>query len=210
MSLRAECPRCSADLTREGEQWRCPTHDVVVPLWRASVVEYDAFAAYLKLAGTLQTWLPWPLPPGWQVTDFGCVGSRGESRAAVVGCAGASEAEGVVELTLVTEEPGVGLGARVAAVDSLDPGREAGVGNPTVRLRVDGNSVPLWAMTVPHDQPLLDRAVMVGEAAGRWLWVVVRPASAVLLLPQLPELVDVSTSGPELVALPFGVVPPAW
>jgi hypothetical protein len=210
MSLRAECPRCSADLTREGEQWRCPTHDVVVPLWRASVVEYDAFAAYLKLAGTLQTWLPWPLPPGWQVTDFGCVGSREESRAAVVGCAGTSEAEGVVELTLVTEEPGVGLGARVAAVDSLDPGREAGVGNPTVRLRVDGNSVPLWAMTVPHDQPLLDRAVMVGEAAGRWLWVVVRPASAVLLLPQLPELVDVSTSGPELVALPFGVVPPAW
>jgi hypothetical protein len=210
MSLRAECPRCSADLTQDGEQWQCPTHDVLQPLWRATAAEYDAFAAYLELARTLQTWLPWPLPPGWQVTDFGCVTSPEQPRAAVVGCVGASEVEGVVELDIVTEEPGVGLGARVAAVDSTDPGREAGVGNPAVKVRVDGNSVPLWAMTIPHEDPLLDRAVLVGEAAGRWLWVVVRPASAALLLPQLPELVDVSTFGPELVALPFGVVPPAW
>lgn len=208
MSLRAECPRCAADLGQEGERWRCPTHGEVVPLWRASVVEYDAFATYLRCTGPMQTWLPWPLPPGWQVTDFGCVGSAEQPRAAVVGCAGSSDAEGVVELALVTEEPGVGLGARVAAVDSVDPGREAGVGNPTVRLKVDGNSVPLWAMTVPDDD--LDRAVLVGEAAGRWLWVVVRPASAVLLLPGLPPMVDLSSLGPELVTLPFGVVPPAW
>jgi hypothetical protein len=210
MSLRAECPRCSDGISQDGEGWRCPTHDALAPLWRASVLDYETFAAYLQGTGTLQTWLPWPLPPGWQVTDFGWVGPAEQPRAAVVGCAGASDPEGVVEITIVTEEPGVGLGARVSAVDTVDPGREAGVGNPAVRLRVDGNSVPLWAMTVPHDDPLLDRAVLVGEAAGRWLWVVVRPASAVLLLPELPELVDVSTFGPELVALPFGVVPPAW
>ena len=210
MSLRAECPRCSLALSGSDDDWRCPSHDLVAPLWRSGVPDYDVFAAYLRLADGLATWLPWPLPPGWQVTDFGCVDGPDRGRAAVVGCIGASDAEGVVEISVVTEEPGVGLGARVGAVDAVDPGREAGVGDPALRMRVDGNSVPLWTMTVPEEEALFSRAVLVGEASGRWLWVVVRPASAVLLLPDLPELVDVSSLGPELVSLPFGVVPPAW
>ncbi len=213
MSLRPECPRCPQPLQGSGEDRRCPTHEDLAPLWRAGTVDYESFAEYLGRAEPLATWLPWPLPPGWQVTDFGAVrGGRDgdEARAAVVGVVGASDAEGVVELAFVSEEPGVGLGARVAGVDQVDPGREAGVGSPMLKIRVDGNAVPLWAVSVPDDEPLLDRAVLVGEAAGRWLWVVVRPASAVLLLPDLPEVLDVSGLGPELVALPFGVVPPAW
>jgi hypothetical protein len=213
MSLRPECPRCPQSLQGGGEDWRCPTHEGVAPLWRGATADYESFAEYLGRAEPLATWLPWPLPPGWQVTDFGAVrgGPAGdEARAAVVGLVGASEAEGVVELAVVSEEPGVGLGARVAGVEQADPGREAGVGSPLLKIRVDGNAVPLWPVSVPEDEPLLDRAVLVGEAAGRWLWVVVRPASAVLLLPDLPEVLDVSGLGPELVALPFGVVPPAW
>lgn len=210
MPLRAECPRCSRAPVEDAEGWSCPTHQRITPLWRAVQAEYDAFADYLNSTAGLETWLPWPLPPGWQVTDFGCVEGTGRPTAGVVACAGASDQEGVVELTVVTEEPGVGLGARVGGVDSADPGQEAGIGPPALRLRVDGNSVPLWAMTVPHGDPLLDRAVLVGEAGGRWLWVVVRPASAVLLLSELPPLLDVSLLGPELVSLPFGIVPPAW
>lgn len=210
MSLRPECPRCQQPPLGEGEDWRCPTHDVLTPLWRAAGADYDAFASYLQLSHGLATWLPWPLPPGWQVTDFGCVRGAEGPRAAVVGVVGATDAEGVVELSVVTEEPGVGLGARVGGVDQEDPGREAGVGTPLLKVRVDGNAVPLWSLSLPAEDALLDRAVLVGEAAGRWLWVVVRPASAVLLLPDLPELLDVSGLGPELVALPFGVVPPAW
>jgi hypothetical protein len=210
MSLRPECPRCQQPPLGEGEDWRCPTHDVLTPLWRAAGADYDAFASYLQLSEGLATWLPWPLPPGWQVTDFGCVHGSDGPRAAVVGVVGATDPEGVVELSVVTEEPGVGLGARVGGVDHQDPGREAGVGTPLLKVRVDGNAVPLWSLSLPDEDALLDRAVLVGEAAGRWLWVVVRPASAVLLLPDLPELLDVSGLGPELVALPFGVVPPAW
>lgn len=213
MSLRPECPRCPQSLLEGDEGWRCPTHADLAPLWRAGTLDYETFAEYLGRAEPLATWLPWPLPPGWQVTDFGVV--RGEldtdePRAVVVGVVGASDAEGVVELALVSEEPGIGLGARVAGVDQTDPGREAGVGAPMLKIRVDGNAVPLWTVSVPDDEPLLDRAVLVGEAAGRWLWVVVRPASAVLLLPAMPEVLDVSGLGPELMALPFGVVPPAW
>ena len=210
MSLRAECPRCQQPPLGDGDDWRCPTHDVLTPLWRTVGADYDAFASYLQLSQGLATWLPWPLPPGWQVSDFGCVRDDDGPRAAVVGVVGASDAEGVVELSVVTEEPGVGLGARVGGVDEVDPGREAGVGAPLLKVRVDGNAVPLWSLSVPDEDALLDRAVLVGEAAGRWLWVVVRPASAVLLLPSLPELLDVSALGPELVALPFSVVPPAW
>ena len=210
MSLRAECPRCQQPPLADGDDWRCPTHDVLTPLWRTAGADYDAFASYLQLSQGLATWLPWPLPPGWLVTDFGCVCDDDGPRAGVVGVVGTSDAEGVVELSVVTEEPGVGLGARVGGVDQVDPGREAGVGTPLLKVRVDGNAVPLWSLSVPVEDALLDRAVLVGEAAGRWLWVVVRPASAVLLLPSLPELLDVSELGPELVALPFGVVPPAW
>ena len=210
MSLRPECPRCQQPLQTDGDAWRCPTHDTLTPLWRSAVADYDSFATYLQLTGGLATWLPWPLPPGWQVTDFGCVGGPEAPRAAVVGVVGASDPEGVVELSVATEEPGVGLGARVGGLDRVDPGREAGVGTPLLKVRIDGNAVPLWSLSVAHEDALLDRAVLVGEAAGRWLWVVVRPASAVLLLPELPELLDVSGLGPELVALPFGVVPPAW
>ncbi|UMG91723.1 hypothetical protein [Nocardioides sp. TF02-7] len=45
---------------------------------------------------------------------------------------------------------------------------------------------------------------------GRWLWLVLRPASAVLLLRDEWILRDVSASGPQLVALPFGGPAPPW
>jgi hypothetical protein len=212
MRLEAGCPRCSSSVSTVDETWTCPVHGGTDPLWRVAEPGYDAFAEYLVRSRPLPTWLPWPMPPDWTVTDFGSVGREGgEPRAAFVSCSGPTELDGVVELTVVTEEPGVGLGARVAAVTHTDPGRDIGGAAAPVRLRVDTATVPVWAVdTTSEGDQVLDRAVLAGEAMGRWLWLVLRPASAALLLPDLGSLQDVAELGPELVALPFGSVPRAW
>jgi hypothetical protein len=189
----------------------CAIHEAIVPLWRVAEPDYDAFAEYLVMSRPLPTWLPWPLPDGWQVTDFGCVGLEGGTpQAAYVTCTGASELDGVVEVTVVTEEPGVGLAARCGRVTHTDPGREAGEGVPPTRIRVDNASVPMWVVSTDDGPDTLDRAVLAGEARGRWLWLVLRPASAALLLPEMGPLHDVSSLGPQLVSMPFGRVPRAW
>jgi hypothetical protein len=210
MRLDPGCPRCADEVTGSEASWRCATHGSTVPLWRVREPDYDAFAEYLVRARPLPSWLPWPLPPGWSVSDFGCVGVEGRGpRAAFVGCTGTSELDGVVELTVVTEEPGVGLGARVAAVDHTDPGRDVGEGPPLTRIRVDGASVPMWLVST-DGKDALDRSVLAGEAHGRWLWLILRPASAALMLPHIGALHDLSDLGPQLVSLPFLPLPRSW
>jgi hypothetical protein len=219
MALEAECPKCPAVLLGSGSSWTCPLHGATTPLWRTKRSEYDDLVAHLQLARPLPTWLPWPVPPGWHLTDFGCVATPGTDATAVVtSCSGLSEPDGVVEVTVVSEEPGVGLGARVAQVTHTDPGREAVVGAAAARIRVDEATVPLWPVptTVTElaapatEESVLDRSVLVGEAGGRWLWLVLRPAPAALLLHPKWLLHDVSALGPALVDLPFGQAPRAW
>ena len=62
----------------------------------------------------------------------------------------------------------------------------------------------------PADEELLARAVFAGEADGRWLWLVMRPASAALLLHDDWLLADVTGFGPEALEMPFGGPRPAW
>ena len=52
--------------------------------------------------------------------------------------------------------------------------------------------------------------MFAGEAAGRWLWIVLRPASAMLLLRDDWILRDVSGVGPPLLEMPFGGQRPVW
>lgn len=211
MRLDPECPRCPSEVVAGEAGHECSTHGPVTPLWRPHQVDYDAFAEYVLGAAHLPTWLPWPLAPGWEVTDFGYVAAPGGTpRASVVGVAGPSDLDGVVELTVVTEEPGVGLGARAAGVPFTDPGQDTVAGPPAARLRVDGSSAPVWAVSTSDAPGELDRSVFAGEAQGRWLWLVLRPASAALMLQDLGALHDVSGLGPELVALPFGDLPRSW
>lgn len=211
MRLEPQCPRCPAPITGSGSSWRCPTHESVTPLWRVTDPGYEAFAEHLVLSRPLPTWLPWPLAEGWQVTDFGCVGLPGTSPlAAFVSCSGPSDPDGIVEITVVTEEPGVGLAARCGGVRHTDPGREAGEGTPPTRIRVDSATVPMWLVTTDGGPATLDRAVLAGEALGRWIWLVIRPGSAALLLNEMGPLHDVSELGPQLVVMPFGRVPRAW
>lgn len=211
MRLAPGCPRCPASVEGSGADWSCPLHGDIVPLWRVVEPTYDAFAEHLQMSRPLPSLLPWPLPADWQVSDFGCVVAEGEpAQAAFVSCSGASDLDGAVEVTVVTEEPGVGLAARCGGAIHTDPGREAGVGTPPTRVRLDGTTVPLWVVSATEGGDALDRTVLAGESHGRWLWVVLRPASAALLLSELGPLVDVSALGPELVATPFGSVPRSW
>lgn len=211
MSLAPECPRCPAPVTGAGEDWACADHGATTPLWRPAAAGYDAFVAFLGRSPGVPAYAWWPLTPGWTVTDFGCVGREGtEARAAFVTCAGPSELDGVVDLTAVAEEPGVGLGARCAGTTRTDPGADIGEGAPQAKVRLDEHPVPLWAVSTSDSGDTLDRSVLAGEAGGRWLWLVLRPASAALLLTGDCALRDVSDLGPALVDLPFGGPRPAW
>jgi hypothetical protein len=175
-------------------------------------ISYDGFADHLAAAADFPTYLPWPMSPGWAVTDFGVVGDGSDERTlATVTCvSGTSELDGPVDVFVVAEEPGTGLGARCAALERTDPGREVGDGQPMVRVRIGSQTVPLWAVSTSASDERFDRSVFAGEAEGRWLWLVLRPASAMLLLRDDWILRDVSGLGPPLVEMPFGGPRPIW
>jgi hypothetical protein len=104
----------------------------------------------------------------------------------------------------------VGLGARCAGVRHTAPGAEIGEGPPLVKVRIDGHPISLWPVLTADADVAFDRSVFAGEALGRWLWLVLRPASAALLLSDEWVLMDVADLGPELMELPFGGSPPGW
>lgn len=211
MRLAPGCPRCPATISTAGSSWRCPTHGDVVPLWRAEEPTYAAFADYLALARPFPTWLPWPMPPDWRVNDFGVVSVPTQSpSAAFLSFLGPTDLDGLVQMTLVTEEPRVGLAARCGGAIHTDPGAEVGEGPPLARVRLEAMTVPVWPVSVADGESALDRLVLAGEASGRWLWLVLRPATAVLLLNDLGALVDAGTLGPQLVSLPFAEHRPDW
>lgn len=210
MTLAAGCPRCSAPVTDVAGGWHCEDHGPITPLWRPRAPSYATFSEHLGIAGSFPTLLPWPMNPGWHVVDHGVVGTPGAVRATVTGVAGSSPLDGAVEVLVVTEEPGTGLGARCAGTVHSDPGVQIFGVKPTARIRLDSLSVPLWPISTSDADTDLDRSVFAGEARGRWLWLVLRPASAMLLLADEWILADVSSFGPQLVEVPFGGHPPAW
>ena len=215
MSLAAGCPRCSTPIVEtragQGPGWACPEHGEITPLWRPKEASYDAFAAHLLASTGFPTYLPWPLSPGWRVTDFAAVGDGHERADATLTCtSGTSELDGPVDVVLTPAEAGPGLGARCAGTPYDDPGGEVGEGPPTVRVRIENQPVPLWAVSVSTADGELDRSVVAGEARGRWLWIVLRPASAILLLRDDWILRDVSGFGPPLLEMPFGGPAPLW
>jgi hypothetical protein len=85
-----------------------------------------------------------------------------------------------------------------------------GQGAPAVQVLLGHHTVRLWPVSTSETHAELDRSVFAGEAFGRWLWLVLRPASAMLLLRDDWILRDVSGVGPPLVEMPFGGPAPAW
>lgn len=213
MSLRVGCPRCPTPVAETGNGgWACPEHGEIVPLWQPVTSSYDEFAAHLGRAGAFPTFLPWPLGPGWSVTDFAAVAPKEGAAVATMTCvSGTSVLDGPVDVIVVSEEVGTGLGARIAGLtDRSDPGDEVGVGPPSVKVRLEAHPAGLWPVSVSTSLGEWDRSVLAGEAQGRWLWLVLRPASAILLLRDEWILRDVSATGPQLLALPFGGPGPSW
>ena len=77
-------------------------------------------------------------------------------------------------------------------------------------MRTDGQAVKLWPVSTSAATGEWDRSVVAGEAGGRWLWLVLRPASAMLLLRDDWLLRDVSGLGPALIEMPFAGPRPTW
>ncbi|CAM3483651.1 DUF6758 domain-containing protein [Nocardioides dubius] len=208
MALQVTCPRCPTPLRRGTDGWVCARHGAVAALRRPVLADYDAFAEHLRVAQGFPTYLPWPLADAWRVTDFAVVGEAGGAQATLTSVAGSTVRDGPVEITVVAEEPGIGLGARCAGLVHSDPGAQIRDALPGPRIRIDQQALPLWPLSV--EGAGLERSVVAGEAQGRWLWLVLRPASALLLLTEGWALADLSHLGAALLDVPFGGPAPPW
>jgi len=137
-------------------------------------------------------WLPHPMLSGWVVTGMGwCGDDRSRSAATVVCCSGPAPLGGPADLVLVSEEPAVGLGARFAGIAGVDPG-DLSHQAPAGKVHADGHPTALWQVDGGPD----DRVSFVGEAWGMWLWAVLWPPNAGLLLLEDLALADVRSHGP--------------
>ncbi|MFF5174250.1 DUF6758 family protein [Micromonospora sp. NPDC000089] len=213
------CPRCAGAVRppdlMHGES-RCVRCGPVAPLHVPEHVDAQIVASVVdRVAATSGAprpapplWCPWPLPPGWTVTGVAWAGDDAAGiRATAIACAGpAPLGGGPADLVLVAEEPGVGLGARLAGVPGPDPGPQlvealtappvgrAGHVEPA-RIRVGGHPTPLWLVNSSTD-----RSAYAGEARGMWLHAIAWPASAGHLLAEDVVLHDLTEwTPPELV-----------
>nr|WP_318783153.1 DUF6758 family protein [Plantactinospora soyae] len=230
------CPRCGGPVRAPDlmhTAWRCPDCGPVSPLHVAEHIGPEIVASTIeritvdrgstdpdtpgsgaRATPSVPLWCPWPLPPGWTMTGVGWAGDdRGGVRATAVACSGPTPlGGGPADLVLVAEEPGVGLGTRLAGTAGPDPGpqlneaiTEPGPGHPErvahAKVRAAGHPTPLWAVKSPTD-----RSAYAGEARGIWLYAITWPASAGYLLAEDVDLHDLTEwTPPELV---FGAPSP--
>jgi hypothetical protein len=172
--------------------WRCDHDGAVLPLHVPIHIGPDIVETVRgKLAGSeAPLWCPWPMLPGWTVTGVGWLGDdRQGARGAVVACSGPAMLQGgPADILLVAEEPGVGLGTRLAGIPGPDPGpflETEQSTTPHAKVRAGGWPTPLWAV-----KSAADRCAYVGEAKGCWLYLVAWPARAGYLFAEDLTLVD--------------------
>ena len=159
-------------------------------------------SGHVVRSAQVPVWLPWPLPTGWLVTGTTYAGDdRSGGVATVVACSGPSPVGGGGEFIVVAEDPGVGLGARYAGLPGPDPGTGFDAGTPHAKLDVAGHPTALWCLNAP------DAAVFVGEAKGRWIWTILWPATAGVLLLEDLHLRDLRENE-VLPELPYGALSP--
>jgi hypothetical protein len=202
VSVPATCPRCAGPLRPPGlmsSDWVCERHGAVSPLRVLPRVGDDVLAQVARDA-RVPLWCPVPLLPAWVLTGVAIAGDeRSGTRASAVALAGPAPLGGTADLVLVAEEPGIGLGARVAGLDHVDPGEALAGGAPQEKVVAAGHPAALWqAGSAP------DRRAFVGEALGVWLWVVVWPPEADLVLLEDLELHDLREEDSAVLGLPVG------
>jgi hypothetical protein len=170
------CPRCGGEVRAPGlwsSTWQCASHGSVPPysvLTRPGIEAIDHVVKKTKVPA----WLPHRFSAGWVVSGFGIAGDdRDGARAVATSVSGPSPLGGPADMVIVAEEMGVGLGARLARLPGPDPGAGFDAGPPDAKVEVAGHPTALWNLSTPGDC-----AAFVGEAKGCWLWALVWPASA--------------------------------
>ena len=183
-------------------EWECGVHGAVAPLTAHLRPTAEAVRQLAARPG-VPLWAPLPLLPYWTLASVLCAGDdRTGARATAVALAGPSPLGGPADLVLVAEDPGVGLGARIAGTDGVDPGTVP-EGAPDAKVLAAGHPTPLWRCGSAED-----RVAFVGEAAGIWLWAVLWPPAAELVLLEHVELHDLRSESHASLDLPIGAPSP--
>lgn len=202
--MKETCPRCGAPVREPSawsSAWQCALHGEVFPLRPAYSPSREGLAGLLRTAG-VPVPVPWPLPAGWLVTGFAAAGDeRTGARACVVALSAPDPAGGPGDLLIVVEEPGVGLGARLAGLDGPDPGDGFARCPPHALAHFEGHEIPMWNVEAPG------RAAFAGELKGNWLWMVLWPQTAGLLILEPLYLRDLRNPLQDL-DLPYGAPSP--
>jgi len=178
--------------------WQCKRHGSVLPLRTWTPVHPEVVA---KVVGgsVVPVWSPLPLLPGWTVTGMALAGDeRSGSRATALALSGPSPLGGPADMVLVAEEPGIGLGGRISGTDAIDPGVNTD-GPPDAKVIASGHPTPLWRCASADD-----RVAFAGEARGVWLWAVLWPPAAELVLVEHVELHDLRAQAHVDQVLPVG------
>ncbi len=187
------CPRCGGSVRAPGlwsSAWECAEHGSVAPFRVMNTASAEALDHVGALA-TVPVWRPVGLGPEWSCCAVAYAGDEREgARATALVVSGPHPLAGEAELLLLAEEPGIGLGARLAGLPEVDPGERIAAGPPDGRVTAARHPTPLWHLPGRRGDAASDRAAFVGEAKGLWLWLAVWPADAGVLVYDAMELVD--------------------
>ena len=178
--------------------WTCERHGAVAPHRTWTHVGPEVLASAAAHA-VVPLWCPLPLLPGWTVTGLAVSGDeRSGGRATALALSGPSPLGGPADLVVVAEEPGTGLGGRTAGTLSLDPGVDV-ASVPDAKVEAAGHPTALWRVA-----SAADRVAFAGEAGGVWLWAVLWPPAAELVLLEHVVLHDLRDAPHAGLDLPVG------
>lgn len=182
--------------------WECERHGAVAPLHVAPRVTSELVIA-AAARSAVPMWSPLPLLAGWAVTGLATAGDdRSGSRATVLALSGPSPLGGPADLLVVAEEMGTGVGGRYAGTDAIDPGVRLDSA-PDAKVEAAGHPTPLWRVESADD-----RVAFAGEAMGVWLWAVLWPPAAELVLVEHVVLHDLRHAAHAEIDLPIGAACP--
>lgn len=200
--MNAVCPRCGGKAhapTAWSSAWRCDHHGEIYPLTPARQPSADGLSTIARHS-EVPVWLPWPLPHGWLVTGFAGAGDeRTGVRGSAIALSGPHPLGGPADMVIVAEEPGIGLGAGLAGMPGPDPGDGFASGPPHATACTDNHEAPLWLAASEG------AAVFAGETNGGWLWIMLWPDSAGVLMVEPLPLRDLRDTTQDL-DVPFGAL----
>lgn len=198
------CPRCAAPVRAPGlwsSSWTCEVHGAVLPFHPLGAPTPE-LAEHVVEQSKVPVWIPWPLPVGWVVTGYAYAGDeRSGARATAVALSGPGLLGGPSDMLLIAEEPGIGLAAHYAGLPSTDPGEGFDLTAPHAKCEAAGHPTAMWCLDTGQEP-----VTFVGEAKGLWLWALVWPESAGVLMYDDLKLCDLREM-PDL-DIPYGALSP--